>query len=90
MSPQYVLTKLIFCVKITEIQSTIQGLEHMPVSPLSQELEDEYDKARPILKDALRAANWVATPDSTYADYLEALLGDGENGISLCHCYMVQ
>jgi hypothetical protein len=40
-----------------------------------QELEEEYDKARSVLKDALRAANWVATPDSTYTDYLEALSG---------------
>lgn len=42
---------------------------------LLQELEDEYDKARSILKDALRAANWTATVDSTYTEYLEVLSG---------------
>lgn len=50
---------------------------HMCVAVLCalQELEEEYDKARGVLKDALRAANWIATPDSTYTDYLEALSG---------------
>lgn len=38
-----------------------------------QELEEEYEKARPLLKDALRSAGWSATPDSTYTDYCEVL-----------------
>lgn len=53
-------------------------------SPHPQELEEEYDKARSVLKDALRAANWTATPDSEYTDYLEALTaaGGGSDGSS--------
>jgi hypothetical protein len=43
-----------------------------------QELEEEYDKARSVLKDALRAANWTATVDSTYTEYLEALTGSDD------------
>jgi hypothetical protein len=45
-----------------------------------QELEEEYDKARSVLKDALRAANWTATVDSNYTEYLEALTG-GDSGV---------
>ncbi|KAF6257845.1 hypothetical protein COO60DRAFT_1701643 [Scenedesmus sp. NREL 46B-D3] len=47
------------------------------------ELEEEWEKARPLLKEALRAAGWTATAESSYEGYLEALAGqqqqqDGE------------
>lgn len=37
------------------------------------ELEDEYDKARPLMKEALKESGWSATPDSTYLSFIEAL-----------------
>ncbi|WIA16549.1 hypothetical protein OEZ85_013221 [Tetradesmus obliquus] len=37
------------------------------------ELEEEWDKAKPLLKEALRAAGWAAAADSSYEAYLEAL-----------------
>lgn len=52
---------------------------HTPSYTPLQELEEEYDKARSILKEALRAANWTATVDSTYSDYLEALAGNSSS-----------
>jgi hypothetical protein len=42
---------------------------------LLQELEEEWEKARPLLKEALRAAGWSATAESSYEEYLEALAG---------------
>jgi hypothetical protein len=38
-----------------------------------QELEEEWEKAKPLLKEALRAAGWTAAADSSYEGYLEAL-----------------
>jgi CheY-like chemotaxis protein len=43
------------------------------VSSSLQELEEEWDKAKPLLKEVLRAAGWSATADSSYEGYLEAL-----------------
>jgi hypothetical protein len=40
---------------------------------LLQELEEEWEKAKPLLKEVLRAAGWTATADSSYDEYLEAL-----------------
>eukprot|EP00878_Enallax_costatus_P007972 GHUV01008338.1.p1 GENE.GHUV01008338.1~~GHUV01008338.1.p1 ORF type:complete len:419 (+),score=115.06 GHUV01008338.1:42-1259(+) len=37
------------------------------------ELEEEYDKARPLMKEALKESGWTATPDSTYLSFVEAL-----------------
>eukprot|EP00775_Hariotina_reticulata_P012499 gene12499-12634_t len=37
------------------------------------ELEEEFDKARPLLKEALKQAGWSAAPDSSYVEYCEVL-----------------
>lgn len=37
------------------------------------ELEEEYDKGRSLMKEALKEAGWSATVDSTYVSFVEAL-----------------
>ncbi len=45
-----------------------------------QELEEEYERARPLLKDALRAAGWTASPDADYGAFIDALQGAASEG----------
>jgi hypothetical protein len=58
-----------------------------------QELEEEFDKARPLLKEALKQGGWSATPDSSYVDYCEVLEKQSEGagrcwhgGLAWCSC----
>lgn len=52
------------------------------------EMEEEYEKARSLMKDALKEAEWTAAHDSTYISFVEALdsqaakatAGEGEHG----------
>lgn len=37
------------------------------------EMEEEYDKARTLIKEALKEADWTASHDSTYMSFVEAL-----------------
>jgi hypothetical protein len=61
---------------------------------LLQELEEEWEKARPLLKEAMCAAGWTATAESSYEEYLEALAGqqqqqeDGECSCAGCRLWV--